>query len=390
MAYFLRLTLFIIFLVNSALAARVSINVLRLGARADGRTDVSKVFLRAWNSACASTRPAQIYVPRGRYLIRGPIVFSGHNCKHSMFIRIQGTIVASTNYNLIATNGNWIKFENVNGLSISGGIIDAKGAALWNCKKSGNNCPAGATSIGFYSSTNVVVSRLTSINSQMFHMIVYKCRTVRLRGIKILALGSSPNTDGINVQLSSGVSIFNSRISTGDDCVSIGPGTTNTWIENVFCGPGHGISIGSLGWDLHEPGVQNLTVKSVAFRNSDNGVRIKTWARSSNGFVRDVLFKNIAMSNVKNPILIDQDYCPNNQDCPGKVSGIKISNVRYQDIRGSSATPIAVQLQCSKKYPCSGIRLQDVVLTYKNQAAKASCANAGGTASGVIKPSGCL
>ena len=73
-----------------------------------------------------------------------------------------------------------------------------------------------------------------------------------------------------------------------------------------------------------------------------------------------------------------------------KVSGIKISNVRYQNIRGSSATPIAVQLQCSKKYPCSGIRLQDVVLTYKNQAAKASCANAGGTASGVIKPSGCL
>ena len=80
-----------------------------------------------------------------------------------------------------------------------------------------------------------------------------------------------------------------------------------------------GDSIGSLGWDLQEPGVQNLTVKSVAFRNSDNGVRIKTWARSSNGFVKDVLFKNIAMSNVKNPILIDQEYCPNNQDCPGKV-----------------------------------------------------------------------
>lgn len=77
--------------------------------------------------------------------------------------------------------------------------------------------------------------------------------------------------------------------------------------------------IGSLGWDLQEPGVQNLTVKSVAFRNSDDGVRIKTWARSSNAFVKNVLFKNIFMSNVKNPILIDQDYCPNSQNCPGKV-----------------------------------------------------------------------
>ncbi|XP_074382715.1 polygalacturonase-like [Apium graveolens] len=390
MACYLILTLSIIFLLHSSFAARISINVQRLGAKADGKTDVSKVFLRAWNAACASRKPAQIYVPRGRYLIRNPIVFSGHTCKRSMSIRIEGTIVASTDYNLLGKHGNWIKFERVNGLFISGGNIDAKGAALWNCKKSGKNCPTGTTSIGFYSSTNVVVSRLTSINSQMFHMIVYKCRDVKLHGIKILALDSSPNTDGINVQYSSGVSILNSRISTGDDCVSIGPGTTNTWIENVFCGPGHGISIGSLGWDLKEPGVQNLTVKSVAFRNTGNGVRIKTWARSSNGFVRNVLFKNIAMSNVKNPIIIDQEYCPNNQNCPGKVSGIKISNIRYQNIRGSSATPVAVQLQCSKKYPCSGIRLQDVALTYKNQAAKASCAYAGGTASGVMNPSSCL
>lgn len=75
----------------------------------------------------------------------------------------------------------------------------------------------------------------------MFHMIVYKCNNANIRGIKISARASSPNTDGIHIQLSSGTNIVNSRISTGDDCVSIGPGTTNTWIENVSCGPGHGI-----------------------------------------------------------------------------------------------------------------------------------------------------
>lgn len=145
MSYYLILTLSIIFLLHSSFAARISINVHRLGAKADGRTDVSKVFLRAWNLACASRNPAGIYVPRGRYLIRAPIVFSGHDCKHSMFLRIEGTIVASTDYNLLGKHGNWIKFERVNGLTISGGIIDAKGAALWNCKKSGKNCPTGAT-----------------------------------------------------------------------------------------------------------------------------------------------------------------------------------------------------------------------------------------------------
>ncbi|XP_017216976.2 polygalacturonase [Daucus carota subsp. sativus] len=390
MVYYLLLTFSIMFLMNSSSASRLSINVKRLGAKADGKTDVSKVLLRAWNSACASRKEVRIYVPQGRYLIRSPIVFNGRRCKRSMFMRIEGTIVASRDYNLIGSGETWIKFERINGLFISGGTVDAKGAALWDCKKSGKNCPIGATSIGFYSSTNVVVSRLTSINSQMFHMIVYKCKNLVFRGIKISALGRSPNTDGIHIQYSSGVSILRSRISTGDDCVSIGPGTNNTWIENVSCGPGHGISIGSLGWDLQEPGVQNLTVKSVTFRNTDNGVRIKTWARPSKGFVRNVLFQHIFMNNVANPIIIDQNYCPDVKNCPGKVSGVQISNVRYEDIRGSSATPVAVQFECSKKYPCTGIRLKDVALTYKNRAANASCAYARGTASGVMKPPSCL
>lgn len=96
-------------------------------------------------------------------------------------------------------------------------------------------------SLGFYSSRNIVVSGLTSINSQLFHMIVYKCNNTKVQGIKISAAADSPNTDGIHVQLSTGVSIMSSQISTGDDCVSIGPGTTNTWIESISCGPGHGI-----------------------------------------------------------------------------------------------------------------------------------------------------
>lgn len=95
--------------------------------------------------------------------------------------------------------------------------------------------------IGFQSSNNVVVSGLTSLNSQMFHVVINGCNNVKLKGVKVLAAGNSPNTDGIHVQSSSIVSIFNTKISTGDDCVSIGPGTNGLWIENVACGPGHGI-----------------------------------------------------------------------------------------------------------------------------------------------------
>ncbi|GFY91275.1 pectin lyase-like superfamily protein [Actinidia rufa] len=166
--------------------------------------------------------------------------------------------------------------------------------------------------------------------------------------------------------------------------------TTNLWVENVACGPGHGISIGSLGKDFREPGVQNVTVKTVTFTGAQNGVRIKTWGRPSNGFVRGVLFQHIDMVNVKNPILIDQNYCPSNKGCPGQASGVKISDVTYLDIHGTSATKIAVKFECSQAHPCSGIRLEDVKLTYKNEPAHASCANADGTASGFVEPTSCL
>ncbi|KAL3581174.1 hypothetical protein D5086_015506 [Populus alba] len=64
--------------------------------------------------------------------------------------------------------------------------------------------------------------------------------------------------------------------------------------------------------------------------------------------------------------------------------------ITYQDIHGSSAKEIAVKFDCSKKYPCTGIKLEDVNLTYHNQAAEASCTNAGGVASGLVQPTSCL
>ncbi|CAL5414229.1 unnamed protein product [Camellia sinensis] len=299
-------------------------------------------------------------------------------------------LVAPSNYNVLGNAGNCLLFEGVNGVSIVGGVLDGQGASLWACKASGKTCPDGATTLSFTNSNYILISGLTSINSQLFHIVINGCHNVKLKGVKVSASGNSPNTDGTHVQLSSGVTILNSKISTGDDCVSIGAGTTNLWIENVACGPGHGISIGSLGKELQEPGVQNVTVKTITFTSTENGVRIKTWGRRNNGFVRGVLFQHAIMVNVQNPIVIDQNYCPNNKGCPGQISGVKINNITYSDIHGTSATEVAMKFLCSKAHPCSGIRLEDVKLTYKNQPAKASCANASGTSSGIVQPMSCL
>ncbi|XP_031130368.1 polygalacturonase-like [Ipomoea triloba] len=376
-SYFFPLALTLVFLAAAATVANAMYNVESYGAKADGRTDSSAAFLKAWDAVCALNRPATILVPRGEFLLRN-VLFHGEKCgnRNGITFQISGTLLAPSDYNVIGHSDAWIKFNRVTALSIIGGTLDAQGSSLWKCKNGKGGCPEGSTTLAIYDSDNVAIMGLTSQNSQKFHILIKGTRNAKLQGVKISAPEDSPNTDGIHVQSSSGVTITNSNIGTGDDCISIGPGTTNLLVQSIACGPGHGISIGSLGWSANEAGVENVKVRNVQFTGTENGVRIKTWARPSNGYVRNVLFQRATMVDVHNPIIIDQNYCPHNENCPHQSSGIKISGITFEDIHGTSATEVGVELQCSKSRPCSGITVDDVKLTYNGRPAQASCTNA--------------
>ncbi|GJW67254.1 polygalacturonase-like protein [Tanacetum coccineum] len=182
------------------------------------------------------------------------------------------------------------------------------------------------------------------------------------------SIRAQPNTDGIHLSSSTGITILNSKISTGDDCISIGPGNSSVWIEKVVCGPGHGIRYSKWSED------------------KDMG-STKQWVCEKYLFQR----RNVTMVKVKYPIIIDGKYCPNNGNCPNdQVSGVKISNVVYENVHETSATQVAVKFDCSKGSPCSRIRLKDVSLVYVRKPAVSSCSYAAGTASGLLLPTSCL
>jgi galacturan 1,4-alpha-galacturonidase len=160
--------------------------------------------------------------------------------------------------------------------------------------------------------SNVTITGVTSLDSKFFHVIIIGSQDVTIHRVTIRAPRDSPNTDGVHIQGSSNVRIIDTAIATGDDCVSVGPGSADITVSGVFCGPGHGISVGSLGRRPGEEDVRGLRVSNCTLAGTANGVRIKTWRGGlrPGSTVSGLVFEDIVMRKVRNPIIIDQEYCP--------------------------------------------------------------------------------
>ncbi|XP_022969117.1 exopolygalacturonase clone GBGA483-like [Cucurbita maxima] len=381
---------FFLCLITNGLAA--DFHVKRYGAKANGNSDDSQAIMRAWKDACMSRKASKVVISGGRYVVNS-MKFKGP-CMAPIHIQMEGRLEAPLNIQHMKSDDNWIIFEYINALTISGkGIFDGRGSLAWKqnqCASSGK-CDSLPISLRFYRLNNTIIRGITSTDSKFFHMNLHNCRNMTLQNIIINAPGVSPNTDGIHIGGSSGVTISNARIETGDDCVSIGDGSQQITIEKVTCGPGHGISIGSLGKYKNEKPVSGVIVRNCTIKNTMFGVRIKTWPDSTQGIATNMHFDSIVMNNVGTPILIDQQYCPYGK-CRFKIpSRVAISDVRFRNIVGTSTTRVAVKLVCSRGYPCKNVKLSNINLRYigTNGTAISECSNVKPTISGRVMPPPC-
>ncbi|CAL4998046.1 unnamed protein product [Urochloa decumbens] len=384
-----RLALVVFALLASASAAAANVvNVKNYGAKGNGVVDDTKPLMSAWKAACAAAGAVTLVVPAGTYYI-GPVQFHGPCKASTLTFQLQGTLKAATD--LKRFGNDWIEFGWVNGLTVAGGVIDGQGAASWPFNKCPvrKDCKVLPTSVLFVNNQNTVVKDLTSVNPKFFHIALLGTKNIRMSGLKISAPSTSPNTDGIHIERSAGVSITDTHIATGDDCISIGQGNDNVEVARVQCGPGHGMSVGSLGRYAGEGDVTRVHVRDMTFTGTMNGVRIKTWENSpSKSNAAHMVFENMVMNDVQNPVIIDQKYCPY-YNCEHKyVSGVTIKDITFKNIKGTATTPVAVMLRCG--VPCQGLVLQDVNLKYKGQGtASAKCENAKAKYVGVQLPKPC-
>ncbi|KAL8129190.1 hypothetical protein V2J09_018345 [Rumex salicifolius] len=277
--------------------------------------DHTTAFKRAWVEACGSTENAVLVVPkRSTYRVK-QLTFSGP-CVSPITIHIYGTIEASNDMSDYESDRlHWILFKGLQDLTVSGGgTIDGNGAIWWK-----NSCKTDPSlAMTFEDCGNVVVGQIMYRNAQQMHLTFENCVNVRAYNLVISSPGDSPNTDGIHVSGSKNVVIQRSVIRTGDDCISIVSGSTNVKATDIVCGPGHGISIGSLGKEHSKASVSNVLVNRATLSGTTNGVRIKSWQGGS-GYATGITFQNVVMHNVSNPIIIDQNYCDQTTTCPQQL-----------------------------------------------------------------------
>ncbi|XP_056174626.1 probable polygalacturonase At3g15720 [Syzygium oleosum] len=379
---------------HGIVAAPPSYNVINYGAIGNGVSDDTQAFVKAWGNTCGDSGAQgtpTLVVPGGKKFKLSPVFFKGP-CKSSkIFVQIDGTLVAPSS--LSGWKGcfadSWLVFRDVANLNVKGsGQVDGQGSLWWG----------GAKALAFFRCFNLVLSGLQHINSPRNHISISGCDGGTISSLRITAPGTSPNTDGIDIAGTNHLNIHDLNIQTGDDCIAIIGNSSYITITGVSCGPGHGISVGSLGTHGTRDTVEEVHVRNCTFTGSTNGARIKTWQVGS-GYAKSIIFDQITLNAVKNPIIINQFYTNAVAEENAVISrrnyehasGVVVSNVTYSGFQGTSATDQAITLSCSSA-GCSDIILDNIKITSSTpgRTVTASCMNAHGSATLTTPPVPCL
>jgi polygalacturonase len=307
---------------TSALHASANCDPRAYGAKGDGVTKDTAAIQKAIDTCAA--KGGTVRLTAGTY-VSAPIVL-----KSNITLELDkgATLLGSPDH------GNYPKITmfhlpdlqplvsatNATNVTITGeGTIDGNGESWWQEARAirdhgvlGNGHPRPKLII-FDHCKNVRVEGVTIQNSPMWQLVPYYTDSMVISNVRILAPQGSPNTDAIDPFSSSNLIIDHVYSDVGDDNVAIKSGPINSpgpddpskniTITDCTFKHGHGLSIGS---EL-SGGAQNIRAERISFEGTDNGIRVKA-NRDRGHDVGNLVFRDITMKDVRNPIIISEYY----------------------------------------------------------------------------------
>lgn len=203
------------------------------------------------------------------------------------------------------------------------------------------------------------------LNSPFFHVEYKGADGFTAWGVRIFTPDNARNTDGIDPSAATDVTITNSWLQDGDDCVAIkassGP-SRNITVSNNHCYGTHGLSIGS----ETNAGVTNVlmtnntlqgTDSSGRTSTSDNGIRIKS-DPSRGGIVSQVTYVNTCMTGVKDLLVFNPFYSTTSGSSIPTFTGIVVNGAKSV----SSASSAQSQTDGFDSSHLLGLTLENVQL----------------------------
>lgn len=307
---------------SSTISAAAACDPKLFGAKANGKTKDTRALQSAIDS-CAEKGGGTVELTSGIYL-SAPIALKSHI---TLKIDSGATLLGSRDQNDYPETDvfrekdrqSLITAKNATDIAITGeGTVDGNGEPWWNLIRAAK--AAHRTErierprlVVFDHCTHIAIEGVTFQNSPSWQVVPYYSKNVTIRNVKVLAPANSPNTDAIDPFSSSHIVIDHVLADVGDDNVAIksgqpgspGPDDPSTDITITDCTflHGHGLSIGS----EIAGGVQNIRATRIHFKDTDNGVRVKS-NRDRGNDIGNFEFHDLSMEDVKTPILISEYY----------------------------------------------------------------------------------
>ena len=164
-------------------------------------------------------------------------------------------------------------------------------------------------------SRSVRIEGVTLQNSPFWTLHPLFSEDVMIRNISIINPYDAPNTDGIDIESSSRVTVMDSFVHVGDDGIAIKSGSgkeglkdnvpsKDILIKGCTVKAAHGGAV--IGSETAAE-ISGITVEDCIFDGTDRGIRIKT-RRGRGGNIHDLVFRRIRMKGNLCPFVINTYY----------------------------------------------------------------------------------
>ena len=277
------------------------------GAKADSSTDNAAALQKALDSVATAGGGVLTIPASSKPYLSGPIVLKSSTELHLD----QGAVLQMLPFGRYPQNTDssyrpLVLASNATDVAVTGkGTIEGDGSPWWSGFRAGTITKRPAVLV-FNAVKRVLLQDFHLTNAPnantSFH---YQVSDVTVRGISITAPGTSPNTDGCDLEGTRFLFDCDS-IQVGDDNIAISPNhdaTSDIVIQDCFFGTGHGLSVGS--WC--KMGINGLTAVRDTFMGTTSGIRLKA-GRDRGGMIRNLSYSDILMKDVQTPIYIASYY----------------------------------------------------------------------------------